>query len=165
MFQKKRMILALSVIFICGLITGAALVPVIVHKVAGNPYTKENLSERVFFTRYLKNVGLTDDQREKISDIISEYVDRYRLARDSFFNARNFIYSEFNTAMKEVLTPAQFEQYRANSEDDFRRRREFHDKMEREVRDDDDNKTRREWGGRRGPDGDDNYKGGYWEKK
>lgn len=154
MFKKKRMILALSVIFICGFITGAALVPVIMHKVAGNPYSRENLSERVFFTRYLKNVGLTDDQREKISGIISEYVDRYRLARDSFFNARNFIYSEFNTAMKEVLTPAQFEQYRANSEDDFRRRREFHDKMEREVRDDDD-KRRWERNGRRGPDRDD----------
>ncbi len=135
MFRKKRVIFALLIIFVCGFVSGAALAPVMVHKMAGNPYSREKLSERVFNANYLNDVGLTENQREIVNGIIAKYVDKYRTARDSFSNSRNFIYSEFNTAVKEVLTPAQYERYRINSDNDIRRRREYHDKMERAVMD------------------------------
>ncbi|MBQ3033077.1 MAG: hypothetical protein IJD28_01745 [Deferribacterales bacterium] len=133
MFAKKRVIFILLGIFICGFISGAALSPVIVYKSAGNPYSRANLSERVFNVSYLEEVDLTDEQREEVEEIIEEYVDKYRTARESFSNARNFIYSEFNTALKEILTPEQYEYYHIKSENEFEKRRKYRSKMEEEV--------------------------------
>ena len=130
MFSKKSIYIVLTIIFLCGFISGAALAPVIIHKFAGNPYSKTNLSERVFNVRFLKEIALTNEQKEDIEEIIEEYVNMYRTARESFSNSRNFIYSEFNSELKEILTSEQYEHYRVRSENEFAKRREYRAKME-----------------------------------
>ena len=122
-------------IFLCGFISGAALAPVIIHKLAGNPYSKANLSERVFNVHYLNDVELTDEQRVETEKIIGEYVDKYRDARESFSNSRNIIYNEFNIALKDILAPEQYDYYRFKSENDFKKRRQYREKMKETEKD------------------------------
>ena len=134
MYNKKHFIMALIIIFICGFISGAALAPVVIHKITGNPYSKAHISERVFNVKYLKNIGLSDKQKEEVKEILEKYLEMYKSARTSFSNSRNFIYSEFNSALKNVLTENQYESYRLHSENEFAKRREYRNKMEFELK-------------------------------
>ncbi len=133
MINKKHLIITLIAVFISGFVAGGAIAPVIIHKITGNPYSKSNLAERVFNTQYLKNINLNEEQKIEIDKIIDKYVDMYKSARTSFSNSRNFIYSEFNTALSKVLTAEQFENYKKYSENEFAKRRDYRSKKEREA--------------------------------
>lgn len=133
MINKKYLIITFVIVFISGFVAGGALAPVIIHEIVGNPYSKSKITERVFHTQYLKTLNLDDNQKVEIEKIVDTYVDMYKSARTSFSNSRNFIYSEFNTALSKVLTEEQFAKYKEYSESEFAKKRDYRRKMEKEV--------------------------------
>lgn len=110
--MKKIKILSVFLsIFALGMVTGAAITPVVSHGVAGNPYSMSVLAERIYNTNFLKNKGLTEDQREAVDFLTAEYVLKYTAERDVFMARRRTLYNEFKFDLEKILTPYQFNAY------------------------------------------------------
>lgn len=125
--KSVKFIAVFIVIFVLGVITGAALMPVVFNKVEGNPYSIDVLSSRVYNTHILKNAGLTPDQVQEVDMLAAKYVLKYTAERDMFMAKRRTLYSEFKYELANILTKEQFENY-ANKSDALIGQREQYSK-------------------------------------
>lgn len=125
--KSVKFIAVFIVIFVLGVITGAALMPVVFNKVGGNPYSIDVLSSRVYNTHILKNAGLTPDQVQEVDMLAAKYVLKYTAERDMFMAKRRTLYSEFKYELANILTREQFANY-ANKSDALISQREQYSK-------------------------------------
>ena len=125
--KSVKFIAVFIVIFVLGVITGAALMPVVFNKVDGNPYSIDVLSSRVYNTHILKNAGLTPDQVQEVDMLAAKYVLKYTAERDMFMAKRRTLYSEFKYELANILTREQFANY-ANKSDALISQREQYSK-------------------------------------
>ena len=125
--KSVKFIAVFIVIFVLGVITGAALMPVVFNKVEGNPYSIDVLSSRVYNTHILKNAGLTPDQVQEVDMLAAKYVLKYTAERDMFMAKRRTLYSEFKYELANILTREQFANY-ANKSDALISQREQYSK-------------------------------------
>lgn len=125
--KSGKFIAVFIVIFVLGVITGAALMPVVFNKVEGNPYSIDVLSSRVYNTHILKNAGLTPDQVQEVDMLAAKYVLKYTAERDMFMAKRRTLYSEFKYELANILTREQFANY-ANKSDALIGQREQYSK-------------------------------------
>lgn len=125
--KSVKFIAVFIVIFVLGVITGAALMPVVFNKVEGNPYSIDVLSSRVYNTHILKNAGLTPDQVQEVDMLAAKYVLKYTAERDMFMAKRRTLYSEFKYELANILTREQFANY-ANKSDALIGQREQYSK-------------------------------------
>ncbi len=125
--KSVKFIAVFIVIFVLGVITGAALMPVVFNKVEGNPYSIDVLSSRVYNTHILKNAGLTPDQVQEVDMLAAKYVLKYTAERDMFMAKRRTLYSEFKYELANILTKEQFANY-ANKSDALIGQREQYSK-------------------------------------
>lgn len=125
--KSVKFIAVFIVIFVLGIITGAALMPVVFNKVEGNPYSIDVLSSRVYNTHILKNAGLTPDQVQEVDMLAAKYVLKYTAERDMFMAKRRTLYSEFKYELANILTKEQFANY-ANKSDALIGQREQYSK-------------------------------------
>lgn len=122
-----KIISAFITIFILGILTGASLMPVVFHKVEGNPYSIKILSERIYNTNLLKNAGLTPDQQIAVDELSSEYVLKYTAERSIFMAKRKTLYGEFKFDLSQILTPSQYDNF-VNKSDAIIKDREIYNK-------------------------------------
>ena len=125
--KSVKFIAVFIVIFVLGVITGAALMPVVFNKVEGNPYSIDVISSRVYNTHILKNAGLTPDQVQEVDMLAAKYVLKYTAERDMFMAKRRTLYSEFKYELANILTREQFANY-ANKSDALISQREQYSK-------------------------------------
>ncbi len=129
MIIKKtvKFIFAFLTIFILGALTGASLMPIVFNKTAGNPYSINVLSDRIYNTHLLKNAGLTPDQKVALDELSAEYVLKYTAERDMFMAKRRTLYSEFKFDLEKILTSSQYASF-VNKSDNLIKERELYNK-------------------------------------
>lgn len=128
--KSVKFITVFIVIFVLGVITGAALMPVVFNKVEGNPYSIDVLSSRVYNTHILKNAGLTPDQMQEVDMLSAKYVLKYTAERDMFMAKRRTLYSEFKYELASILTQEQFANYTNKSDALISQREQYSKAME-----------------------------------
>lgn len=128
--KSVKFIAVFIVIFVLGVITGAALMPVVFNKVEGNPYSIDVLSSRVYNTHILKNAGLTPDQVQEVDMLAAKYVLKYTAERDMFMAKRRTLYSEFKYELANILTREQFANYANKSDALISQREQYSNTME-----------------------------------
>lgn len=129
MIVKKyiKFIFAFMNIFLLGVLTGAAIMPVVFNKVEGNPYSINVLSERIYNIHLLKNAGLTPDQKAAVDELSAKYVLKYTAERDMFMAKRKTLYGDFKFDLDKILTPAQYAGF-VNKSDALIKERELYNK-------------------------------------
>lgn len=128
--KSVKFIAVFIVIFVLGVVTGAALMPVVFNKVEGNPYSIDVLSSRVYNTHILKNAGLTPDQLNAVDMLAAKYVLKYTAERDMFMAKRRTLYSEFKYELSDILTNEQFANYSNKSDALISQREQYSKSME-----------------------------------
>ena len=125
--KSVKYLIVFIIIFVLGIITGAALMPVVFNKVEGNPYSIDVLAQRVYNTHLLKNAGLTPDQMDMVNMLSAKYVLKYTAERDMFMAKRRTLYSDFKFDLDKILTPAQYAGF-VNKSDALIKERELYNK-------------------------------------
>lgn len=128
--KSAKFIIVFCSIFILGVVTGAALMPVVFTKVEGNPYSIEVLGSRVYNTTLLKNAGLTPDQVKETDMLTAKYVVKYTAERDMFMAKRRTLYSEYKHELADILTKEQFANYMNKSDAVMNQREQYSKEME-----------------------------------
>lgn len=139
--KSVKYLIVFIIIFVLGIITGAALMPVVFNKVEGNPYSIDVLAQRVYNTHLLKNAGLTPDQMDMVNMLSAKYVLKYTAERDMFMAKRRTLYSEFKFELEKILTVAQYSSYRNKSDALISQRDQYSKAMEEKWRAEEAKKT------------------------
>ncbi len=132
--KPVKYLIVFIIIFILGIITGAALMPVVFNKVEGNPYSIDVLAQRVYNTHLLKNAGLTPDQMDMVNMLSAKYVLKYTAERDMFMAKRRTLYSEYKFELAKILTSEQFSNYANKSDALISQREQYSKSMEEKWR-------------------------------
>lgn len=114
-FHKYKLLLFFLAIFLLGAVCGGTLVPVIVKKKVGNPYSVSVMSERILHTNLLDAENLTKEQREAINLLATKYVLEFTEQRELFIAQRRTVYDKFLIDISHILTPEQFESFSERS--------------------------------------------------
>ncbi len=121
------------IIFVLGIATGIGIVPYVASMVVGNPYERDNIANKVLYTKLLRDQNLTSEQLSAIDNLSGVYILSFHDLSDEYFAKRQAIMSDFMLDMKRILSDEQFNKFNSDIMSKRIDRKRWHDTKRKEI--------------------------------